>query len=306
LYNYTDGWRVVGEQDYDIAGADVGAADFNGDGLPDLVVAAPGHEVGPGAAYIVASSDYDSADGADGTLDGLIGLGQAAAEPDSWKFTGDVSGVVSTGDVDGDGNPDLLLSQSNYIAEGESIPPTVLRVVSGSRSALERSDRADGNLDGVIDLEGLESQTGNWQVKGETAWVDATDVDGDGRADLIVGVQSSERSGRLAYLINAASIDLNGAGAAIPSLDDASSGSGSYQFLTYDTSHYVSTAVAAAGDVDGDGLGDILIGTYNYGGPSPAATMGYLILAADLPHLDAEDGRVDGLISLSSVVRPRR
>ena len=59
--------------------------------------------------------------------------------------------------------------------------------------------------------------------------------------------------------------------------------------------------VANAGDTDGDGLTDFLIGIswWNTAGTA------YLITAADLPHLDAADGRKDHRIDLSRIVTPR-
>ena len=68
--------------------------------------------------------------------------------------------------------------------------------------------------------------------------------------------------------------------------------------------------VATIGDVDGDGLADFILGgnltSYNPSVIVGAFPIGYLIFAADLPHLDAADGATDGIIDLQNIVRPRR
>ena len=66
-------------------------------------------------------------------------------------------------------------------------------------------------------------------------------------------------------------------------------------------------AITAAGDVDADGLGDILLAVLPSGGINPVNPDGtaYLIMGADLPPLDAADGKMDGRIFLPSVVLGR-
>ena len=67
----------------------------------------------------------------------------------------------------------------------------------------------------------------------------------------------------------------------------------------------VHVALGAAGDIDDDGLGDIVLAAIPRTSAGPPVSSGgaYLIMGADLPHLDAADGRADGRIFLENVVR---
>ena len=74
----------------------------------------------------------------------------------------------------------------------------------------------------------------------------------------------------------------------------------SYQFRTNATEiQWDSVTVATAGDTDADGLEDFLIGL-------PGHNDAYLINAADLTHLDANDGITDGLIHLATIAAKER
>ncbi len=87
------------------------------------------------------------------------------------------------------------------------------------------------------------------------------------------------------------------------SLGEAATTGQSLQFLLEDKSRSLATVVAATGDLDGDGLGDFLLGTEDWAGVGDGVA--YLIVAADLPHLDAADARMDGKVALSSIVGAR-
>lgn len=306
LYNHHGRWRLVGEAPLDRAGDWLETGDFDGDGKGDFIVVAPGYdatdlaEEGNGAVYLVGSSDLDDADTDDGDSDGLIELGRVAGVSNSWKLVGDSDDRLmqaTAGDVDGDGQEDLVVT-------GEA----VVVIISGTHSNLGLADAADGTEDGVIHLSALTSSAGMWKLAVEEnlnftgAHVAVTDVDGDGRGDLILGlVADSTQTRPMAYVVSGSLF------VEVPtevlSLGEAASTGHSMQFLVEDKSRSMGTVVVATGDVDGDGLGDFLLGTEDWGGVGDGVA--YLIFAADLPHLDAADGRMDGKVALSSIVGAR-
>ena len=314
--NGQDGyWRFDGEMALDAASSSVVAADFDGDDKPDLLIGAPSHDaqkLNDGAVYLVGSKDFVALDSADGVPDGRISLQWAAAEPNSWKFVGEytnhmIGRNVATGDVNGDDQPDLIF--------GYADSEIVVYVLSGTRSNLAMLDEADGSSDGVIDLGQAGSALGTWKLTGDGRFdsspngqVASADVDADGMVDLLIGINGS------AYLVSAVTfVGDDGAGGRVVSLDAALSGANSYQFQQFsdaDADDFdVFFKVASAGDADDDGLADIILsGEYWWRRTSASIdqySVGYLIYAADLPHLDAADGAADGIIDLQNIVRPR-
>ena len=274
----------VGEAPLDRAGASVAVADFDGDGDNDMVIGAPGHDAtaaNEGAVYLVGSRD----------ISGPTPLASVAASRHSWKFVGGIVGaeagrVVATGDVDGDGQPDLMVGQKGSV-----------QAVSGTRINLARFDRfnnADRERDGVIDLRAKPGAGRAWTMVPTEDWSPATlatpDVDGDGRADTLVGRDSRNGATIVAELFLGAKFDQ--ATGKVPS---------SYRFLASPNpgTHSRPVAVATAGDIDKDGLEDFLIGV-------PGRNEAYLIIAADLPLLDADDGVEDGTIHLSNIAGAQR
>ncbi|NQU47421.1 MAG: FG-GAP repeat protein [Planctomycetes bacterium] len=139
--------------------------------------------------------------------------------------------IASAGDVDGDGVPDVILG-ANYAAPGGTFQAGSAFVYSGQSGALLW--RFDG------------TESAGWFGR-STAGVG--DVDGDGFGDLIVGAPNETpngivRAGR-AYLYSGAT------GALLRQFEGTSA---------FD---YLGTSVAGAGDIDRDGIGDVIIGATN-------------------------------------------
>ena len=326
-------WKLIGEADDDRAGISVASAgDVNGDGVPDLILGARGHTAGTGdtvgAAYLISASSLPLADAADGDADGVIDLGTVAAQPDSWKLVGEAGedervgqSVASSGDLDGDGLADIVVGTWVLFYD-----TPVYAITAG---ALASVDEADGKADGVLDLGNVGSRSGSWKLvarhfddddftsrrhyytRAGFSVAPAGDVDGDGLADFLVGTRNGGRHPednyvvRAAFLLGGGDLDtLDGPTGDVDGVIDLDAvrfqATSSWQFVGEGEDN-AGVSVAPAGDVDGDGLDDLLLGADRAGADEYGAA--YLVSAADLAVLDRADGIADGYILIGNIVR---
>jgi hypothetical protein len=240
--------KLIGEAAGDNAGLSVaGAGDVDGDGLSDVLVGARGQDGGvkdAGAAYLLRSEwSLDPGCGTMSLADADLKLyGEA---------TDDVAGewVSGAGDVDGDGRADVIIGAFGYDPGPDY-----------DKAGAAYLFYSDGSLKGLFGEVSLKSA--DVKIIGERAGdkagypvTSAGDVDGDGRADLLVGARGSSVGGvgaGAAYLLYASTV-VDEAGSTL-NLKDAD-----LKLWGEAADDFAASSVATAGDVNGDGLSDILV-----------------------------------------------
>ena len=251
----------LGVDNDDHAGAGISVAgDLNGDGFADLVIGAPGNDDGTnnaGKTYVL----FGAASG--WSQDVSLSMASASFEGEA---NGDQSGIEvdSGGDVNGDGYDDLLIGAPYNNDEAQDAGKVYL--VLGGQNVWGPDldlEYADGSFLGE-----------DWYNYAGHSVAIAGDVDGDGHDDILIGAYGNDDAdydAGKAYLV---------LGHAAPWATDVGLAGADASFLGEDWYDYAGYEVAGAGDVDGDGLDDFLIGSPNNGDAYWEAGQAYLVLGA--------------------------
>jgi FG-GAP repeat/FG-GAP-like repeat len=250
------------------------AGDVNGDGYGDVIVGADQYDNGStneGGAFIYLGS----ASGLNSTPSVILdGANQASA---SFGFS-----VASAGDINSDGYADVVVGA--YLFDVTGAPNT------------GRAYYYYGSATGIVNTPSAttELQTPQAGANYGVSVNGAGDVNGDGYSDVIVGAWSFDQvtvndnfGAAFIYHGNMAGIGTT----AVTFLDDCTSSNGFFGYVT-----------ASAGDINGDGFGDIVVGAYN-ASSTPSNNEGQVYIyhgsaagVPSVPVLIIEDGVSNGAL----------
>ena len=307
--------------------------EFDGDGRGDLAVGGV-----PGTLHLLAAADIPLLDAADGAEDGTADLGQTALGNVSWRLSGPQGdsagriwrmGDLSTGDIDGDGIDDLVVSGTLGVPDDISHPN--LRDSSHATyvipaAMLDAADRADGVRDRALRLELAAKQEDSLVFVPDTREdgrpregfgfkSTVADVDGDGLGDVVFADGETESDyecweprwrGAVWLASGSYMNDLRTTASPIVLAELEPDGVGLWKFIGTDGER-LGDSKPFAFDLEGDDAQELIIGSYGpmryfgcYGDVAPGTAV--KMSAVDLDKEDALDGRADGVIRLDSLM----
>ena len=259
------------------------AGDINGDGFDDIIIGDRGDSSGTGAAYVI----FGKATGF-GTID-VANLSSTVG----FRINGGVGdragvSVSGAGDVNGDGFDDLIVGA--YFGDNGGNNAGEAYVIFGKSSGFT-----------TLNLESLPAGAG-FIIQGDVAedWAGfdvsaAGDVNGDGFDDLIVGAPLGDNGGTgagEAYVIL-------GKATGFGTVDLSNLGSAGFVIQGDASGDALGWSVSAAGDVNGDGFGDLIVGAPFGDNGGAYAGEAYVIFGRstgfttiDLTNLSPSDGYI--------------
>ena len=293
--NGTNGFVVEGAEYNDFTGFDVSnAGDVNGDGYDDFLIGAndqPPYGNTRAESYLVFGGRTVGSAGSLTVLD----LNGSNGFTLNGKSANDYTGysVSAAGDINGDGIDDFLIgatrtselgrteSGSSYVVFGRNN-----LLVSGGTFELSTLNGSNGFI-----IHGIDSYD-----RSGVAISSAGDFNGDGFDDIIIGADRANGYYGEAYVVFGSDAVVSGALFDLAKLD----GSNGFVLQGDSNFHHFGRSVSLAGDVNGDGFSDVIVGA-PYDPRSYGISRSYLIFGGsevghtgllEVSRLDATDGFV--------------
>lgn len=284
-----DGFVIPGVANEEALGYSVSSAgDLNDDGIDDLVLGAPDADIATyaqGRAYVLYGSDSGFGDEASGQA--VVDLTTLSASEgfivhgrNYHDYLG--TSVSAAGDFNGDGIGDLLIgapdAETVYAEEG------VAYLLFGT-------DQGFGSPDGegrqTLSTYYLPEETGIQFVhnngKGGESVAAAGDVNGDGRDDIVIGNWAASAGAGEAWVIFGTDEKIWQTTAGGEGIFDISFMEADEGFIIRGVAEMDRTgfSVSGAGDVNGDGLDDLLVGAINASNGADQSGDAYIVFGSD-------------------------
>ena len=222
--------------------------DLNGDGVNDLAVGAKNDDAGPGSNKGTVHIMYMNTDG---SVDSTVEINTTTANGPDLTNSHDRFGhaVANIGDLDGDGVEDIMASAM--------LSDCVDCTGQNAGSAHIMFMNTDGSVDSTVEID---DSTANGPVIVDadnfgTSIANMGDLDGDGVNDLAVGMWLDDGEGTNRGVIHIMYMNTDGSVKSTVEINDSNTNG-----PTLSNSDRFGSSVANIGDLDGNGINDLVVG----------------------------------------------
>lgn len=251
------------------------AGDINNDGISDILIGAPGIDIGltnSGSAYVIFG---DPSIGLGGVVPGVVSLADVAAGAGGFVMRGPATSwgtgqdVNAIGDFNGDGFDDVLVGSNAFNS------------LAGAHVVFGGSGIAASNPVQLAALTG----TDGFYISGTTSQhragysvSNAGDINNDGTNDLIIGTFTQNitgETGRAFVLFGGSAVGSTGT-VDLSGLD----GTNGFVVEGIDANDLAGSAVSDLGDINDDGIDDFLVGASGADGTASGSGEVYIVFGS--------------------------